>query len=80
MVFDIALVVVAICVVIMVHELGHLVAARLQGVEVRSISVGFGPEIFSFHDRHQTRWRLAVLPLGGSVSTSPVGEGFSLLI
>src|SRR5215207_5777190 len=52
--------------VILVHELGHLAAARMYGVQVFCISIGFGPAIFGFTDRFGTRWRLALLPVGGS--------------
>jgi regulator of sigma E protease len=51
-----------------VHELGHLVAARHFGVAVLSLSFGLGPEIMGITDRYGTRWRLALLPLGGSCS------------
>ncbi len=54
-------------VVVIVHELGHFLAARALGITVEAFSVGFGPEIAGFHDRHGTRWRLAWIPLGGYV-------------
>ena len=54
-------------VVVVVHELGHFLAARALGVKVETFSVGFGPEIAGFHDRTGTRWRLAWIPLGGYV-------------
>ncbi|MBH0239673.1 RIP metalloprotease RseP [Methylobrevis albus] len=54
-------------IVVFVHELGHFVVARLCGVKVRTFSIGFGPELFGFDDRHGTRWRLAAIPLGGYV-------------
>jgi regulator of sigma E protease len=54
-------------VVVFVHELGHFLVARWCGVKVKTFSIGFGHEIFGFHDRHGTRWRLAWIPLGGYV-------------
>jgi regulator of sigma E protease len=54
-------------VVVIIHELGHFLAARALGVTVEAFSVGFGPEILGFHDRSGTRWRLAWIPLGGYV-------------
>lgn len=54
-------------VVIFVHELGHFLVARWYGVKVKTFSIGFGREIFGFHDRYGTRWRVAWLPLGGYV-------------
>jgi regulator of sigma E protease len=54
-------------VVVFFHELGHFLVARWCGVRVLVFSVGFGPEIFGFNDRHGTRWKLAAIPLGGYV-------------
>jgi regulator of sigma E protease len=56
-----------LCVVVFIHELGHFLAGRWCGVQVRTFSVGFGPEIFGFVDRHGTRWRFSAIPLGGYV-------------
>lgn len=50
-----------------VHELGHFLAARCCGVRVEVFSVGFGRELFGRTDRRGTRWRFALLPLGGYV-------------
>lgn len=54
-------------VVVFFHELGHFLVARWCGVTVQAFSIGFGPEIAGFNDRHGTRWRLAWIPLGGYV-------------
>ena len=54
-------------IVVFFHELGHFLVARWCGVKVKAFSVGFGPEIFGFFDKHGTRWRFAALPLGGYV-------------
>jgi regulator of sigma E protease len=54
-------------VVVFFHELGHFLVARRCGVKIDAFSIGFGPELFGFHDRHGTRWRLASIPLGGYV-------------
>jgi regulator of sigma E protease len=54
-------------VVVFVHEMGHFLVARFFGVTIDAFSIGFGPEIFAFIDRHGTRWRLAAIPLGGYV-------------
>lgn len=53
--------------VVIIHELGHFLVGRWCGVEVKTFSVGFGPELFGFTDRRGTRWRLAAIPLGGYV-------------
>ncbi len=54
-------------IVVFFHELGHFLVARWCGVRVLVFSVGFGPEILGFNDRHGTRWKLAAIPLGGYV-------------
>jgi regulator of sigma E protease len=54
-------------VVVFFHELGHFWIARRCGVKIDAFSVGFGPELFGFYDRHGTRWRIAAIPLGGYV-------------
>ncbi len=54
-------------VVVFFHELGHFLVARWYGVKVTDFSIGFGKEIFGFHDKHGTRWRFAWVPLGGYV-------------
>ena len=54
--------------VLLVHELGHLLAARWSSVRVLSISVGLGPELIGFSDRFGTRWRIGPLPIGGYVA------------
>jgi regulator of sigma E protease len=54
-------------IVVFFHELGHFLVARWCGVGVKTFSIGFGPEIFGFNDRHGTRWRLSWIPLGGYV-------------
>ncbi|TXG84099.1 MAG: RIP metalloprotease RseP [Sphingomonadales bacterium] len=52
---------------VFVHELGHYLAARLFRIRIDGFSIGFGPEIFGWTDKHRTRWRISVLPLGGYV-------------
>jgi regulator of sigma E protease len=54
-------------VVVFFHELGHFLVARWCGVAVKTFSIGFGPEIAGFNDRHGTRWSLSSIPLGGYV-------------
>ena len=52
-------------IVVFVHELGHFLVGRWCGVDVKTFSIGFGRELFGFNDRHGTRWRFALIPLGG---------------
>jgi membrane-associated protease RseP (regulator of RpoE activity) len=63
--------------VLLIHELGHLVAARFFGLKVSSLSVGLGPEIIGFTDRSGTRWKVALLPIGGSCTFSDDASALS---
>ncbi len=54
-------------VVVFVHEMGHYLVGRACGIGVSAFSVGFGPELVGFNDRHGTRWKLCAIPLGGYV-------------
>lgn len=59
---------VAILILVTVHELGHFLVARWCGVKVLRFSVGFGPVLLSKRlGSDQTEWVLAALPLGGYV-------------
>ena len=59
--------VVVLGVLVFIHELGHYLAARMVGVHVETFSIGFGRAIASWTDSKGTVWKLAWLPLGGSV-------------
>ena len=54
-------------IVVFFHELGHFLIARWCGVRILVFSIGFGPEIIGFNDRHGTRWKISAIPLGGFV-------------
>lgn len=58
---------IAITVLVFVHELGHYLVARWCGVRVEVFSVGFGPELWGRIDSRATRWRLGAVPVGGYV-------------
>ncbi|MGA0394786.1 MAG: site-2 protease family protein, partial [Rhodospirillales bacterium] len=62
-------------VLVFFHELGHYWVARRNGVRVEVFSIGFGPEIYGFNDKHGTRWRFSAIPLGGYVKM--FGENFA---
>ncbi|TCR62721.1 RIP metalloprotease RseP [Bosea sp. BK604] len=64
-------------IVVFVHELGHFLVGRWCGVDVKTFSIGFGRELFGFNDRHGTRWRFALIPLGGYVKFSGDGDASS---
>src|SRR5260221_5412249 len=54
-------------IVVFFHELGHFLVARWAGVKVLTFSLGFGPELAGFNDRHGTRWKISAVTLGGYV-------------
>lgn len=58
---------IAILVIVFIHELGHFMVARWCGVSVEAFAIGFGKEITGWYDRHGTRWKLGWIPLGGYV-------------
>lgn len=58
---------VVLTVLVFVHELGHYLVARRNGVRVDVFSIGFGPELFGWNDRAGTRWKVSAIPLGGYV-------------
>ena len=64
--------------VVFFHELGHFLVGRWCGVKVDAFSLGFGPELFAWTDRRGTRWRLALLPLGGYVKFHGDANGASM--
>lgn len=59
--------VVVLSLIVFIHEMGHYLVGRLCGIRVLAFSMGFGPEIVGFNDRHGTRWKLSLIPLGGYV-------------
>ena len=60
---------------VFVHEFGHYYAAIKSGVKVETFSIGFGPELFGFNDKKDTRWKFSLIPLGGYVKMK--GELFN---
>ncbi|ODU43820.1 MAG: RIP metalloprotease RseP, partial [Thiobacillus sp. SCN 63-374] len=67
---------VAIAILVVVHEFGHYLAARLAGVKVLRFSLGFGKPLFSRRfGRDRTEWVLAALPFGGYVKMLDEREG-----
>ncbi|MEJ1993941.1 MAG: RIP metalloprotease RseP [Limibacillus sp.] len=54
-------------ILVFVHEMGHYLVARWNGVKVEVFSIGFGKEIFGWNDKAGTRWKVSLLPLGGYV-------------
>lgn len=58
---------VILTVLVFVHEMGHYLVARRNGVRIETFSIGFGPELFGWNDKVGTRWKFSALPLGGYV-------------
>jgi regulator of sigma E protease len=54
-------------VLVFIHELGHYLVARWNGVKIEVFSIGFGPELFGWTDKAGTRWKFSLVPLGGYV-------------
>ncbi|MGX9350249.1 RIP metalloprotease RseP [Shimia sp. W99] len=59
--------IVALSVIVAIHEYGHYIVGRWSGIEAEVFSLGFGPVIWSRHDKRGTKWQLAAFPLGGYV-------------
>ncbi|WEK05923.1 MAG: RIP metalloprotease RseP [Candidatus Devosia phytovorans] len=54
-------------VIVFVHEMGHYLVARWNGIAIQAFSIGFGRELVGWTDRHGTRWKISAVPLGGYV-------------
>ncbi|AQS48325.1 RIP metalloprotease RseP [Thioclava nitratireducens] len=59
--------VVALSIIVAVHEYGHYIIGRISGIKAEVFSLGFGPKLISRVDKHGTRWQIAAVPLGGYV-------------
>ena len=59
--------IVALSVIVAVHEYGHYIVGRWTGIHADVFSLGFGPILFSRIDKRGTRWQMAALPFGGFV-------------
>jgi len=65
--FTIMAFVVALSIIVAIHEYGHYIVGRWSGIHAEVFSIGFGPVLISRVDRHGTRWQIAALPFGGFV-------------
>ncbi len=73
--------VIIFCALVFIHELGHYMVARWCGVRIEVFSIGFWKEIYGWTDKHGTRWKIGLIPLGGyvkmfgehSIETAPDG-------
>ncbi len=64
--------------IVFVHEMGHFLVGRWCGVKVDAFSIGIGPELYGFDDKHGTHWRLAAYPIGGYVKFHGDANGASV--
>ena len=69
--------VVALSVIVAVHEYGHYIVGRWCGIKADVFSLGFGPVLFARDDKHGTKWQIAALPLGGYVKFRGDGDAAS---
>ncbi len=59
-----AIAVLLFLILIIIHEFGHFIAAKLLGVKVNEFAVGFGPRLFGFKGK-ETKYSFNLIPLGG---------------
>lgn len=59
--------IIAIGIIVFVHEYGHYIVGRWSGIHAEVFSLGFGRVIYTRTDKRGTRWQIAAIPLGGYV-------------
>ncbi|MGR3364226.1 MAG: RIP metalloprotease RseP [Maritimibacter harenae] len=59
--------VVALTIIVAIHEYGHYIIGRISGIKADVFSIGIGPVLAKKTDRHGTQWQIAALPVGGFV-------------
>jgi regulator of sigma E protease len=59
--------IVALSIIVFVHEYGHYIIGRWTGIHSEVFSIGFGPVLWSRTDKRGTRWQVAAIPFGGYV-------------
>ncbi|WP_299675014.1 RIP metalloprotease RseP [uncultured Roseobacter sp.] len=67
LIWTIAAFVLALSVIVAIHEYGHYIVGRWSGIHADVFSIGFGPVLWSRVDRRGTQWQIAALPFGGYV-------------
>src|SRR5262245_14203819 len=67
---------ITLCAMIVIHEFGHFIVAKLLGIAVETFSVGFGPRLLGFK-LGDTDYRISAIPLGGYVKFR--GENLELM-
>ncbi len=64
MIFQIIIGLVGLGIIIFVHESGHFIAAKLNGIEVEVFSLGFGRRLIGFK-KGRTQYQISLIPFGG---------------
>ena len=64
-------VILAFSILIIIHELGHFIVAKRNGVKVEIFSIGFGPKLFSVKSG-DTEYKVSLIPLGGYVKMAGI--------
>ncbi|MEZ5797451.1 MAG: RIP metalloprotease RseP [Paracoccaceae bacterium] len=59
--------VIALSIIVFIHEYGHYIVGRWTGIHAEVFSIGFGKPLISRTDRRGTRWQIAAIPFGGYV-------------
>jgi regulator of sigma E protease len=72
--FTVLVAILALGILIIIHEAGHYLVARMSGMRVDRFSIGFGPRLFSFK-RGETEFQIAAIPLGGFVQIAGLNPG-----
>lgn len=67
MLWNLGAFIVALSILVAIHEYGHFWVARRCGVKVHRFSIGFGKILFKRTDKHGTEFAIAAIPLGGYV-------------
>jgi len=75
--FTLVAFVVALSVIVAVHEYGHYIVGRWCGIHAEVFSLGFGPTLWSWTDKRGTLWQIAALPFGGYVKFLGDADGAS---
>ncbi len=66
-IWTLAAFVIALSVIVAIHEYGHYIVGRWCGIKADVFSLGFGPVLYSRYDKRGTKWQIALLPFGGYV-------------
>ncbi|MFV0245582.1 MAG: RIP metalloprotease RseP [Qingshengfaniella sp.] len=77
LIYTVGAFVIALSVIVAIHEYGHYIVGRWCGIHAEVFSLGFGPRLLVWRDRRGTQWQIAALPLGGYVRFLGDGDAAS---